>query len=91
MPISGTLLLIVGALLGTGALLCLYRVLTGPSAADRAAALSALGALAIGASALLALRPGDAYAMNVAICAALFILLASLAVAKYLEGRHFDD
>ncbi len=91
MPIDETLLLSVMAILGAAALLCLYRVAAGPGAADRAAALSAMGALAIGVCALLALRPGSGFLMNVAICAALVSFLGSVAMAKYLEGKHFDE
>jgi multicomponent Na+:H+ antiporter subunit F len=78
------------AVLGCG-LLCLVRAAAGPTAADRIAALNALGMVAVGFCALMALHFGQAFYMNVALCWAVISLVGSLALAKYLEGKQFDE
>jgi len=71
--------------------LCLYRIGKGPSAPDRAVAIDILGTLIVGFCCLLALRTQRDFLMNIAIAWALMSFIGTIALAKYLEGRSFDE
>jgi multicomponent Na+:H+ antiporter subunit F len=73
------------------ALLVLYRVVRGPSPADRVIAVDILGILVIGVLVLLGLHYDQGFFMDVALIWALLSFVASLAFAKILEGRRLDD
>lgn len=73
------------------ALFVLYRVIRGPSPADRVIALDILGILIIGVLALLGLYYDQGFFMDIALIWALLSFVASLAFAKILEGRRLDD
>ena len=79
------------AALMLSAFLCLWRLGKGPTAPDRTVAIDTLGTLVIGFCALYALRTGNTYYMNVAIAWALLSFLGAIALAKYLEGKAFDE
>ena len=71
--------------------LCLYRIGKGPSAPDRAVAIDILGTLIVGFCCILALWTGEDFTMNIAIAWALMSFIGTIALAKYLEGRPFDE
>ena len=72
-------------------LLCLIRIMIGPTAADRTIAIDVLGVIIIGFSGLFAVFTGKGFYMDIAIAWALQSFIGVLALAKYLEGRRFDD
>ncbi len=71
--------------------LCLYRIGRGPSAPDRTVAIDILGTVVVGFCVLLGLITGKDYYLNIAIAWAVLSFIGTLALAKYLEGRYFDD
>ena len=71
-------------------LLCLYRISRGPTAPDRAVAIDILGTLVVGFCCVMALWTGRDFYVNIAIAWALISFVATLALAKYLEGRSYD-
>ncbi|MBP7087989.1 MAG: cation:proton antiporter [Candidatus Omnitrophica bacterium] len=71
--------------------LALFRVIKGPTAADRAVASDVLGILIIGICAIFAIFTKKYWYMDIAIAWALQSFIGVLALAKYLEGRNFDD
>jgi multicomponent Na+:H+ antiporter subunit F len=73
------------------ALFVLYRVVRGPSPADRVIAVDILGVLIIGVLALIGLYYDQGFFMDIALIWALLSFVASLAFAKILEGRRLDD
>ena len=73
------------------ALFILYRVIRGPSPADRIIAVDILGILTIGVLALLGLYYDQGFFLDIALIWALLSFVASLAFAKILEGRRLDD
>ncbi len=73
------------------ALIILYRVVVGPSAADRIVAVEMLGILIIGVLALIGLHYKQGFFLDIALIWALLSFVASLAFAKTLEGRRLDD
>ncbi|MBM3244351.1 MAG: multiple resistance and pH regulation protein F [Candidatus Omnitrophica bacterium] len=72
-------------------LLSLFRVLKGPTAADRSVATDIFGILVIGFCAILAVYTGKDWYMDIAIAWGLQSFIGVLALAKFLEGRHFDE
>jgi len=73
------------------AFLCLYRVGAGPTPPDRTVAIDILGILMVGFCVILSLYTGKDLYMNVAIAWALLSFIGTTALAKYLEGRTFDE
>lgn len=73
------------------AFLCLYRVGMGPTPPDRTVAIDILGTLVVGFCLLQAIRTGLDWYLNIAIAWALISFVGTIALAKHLEGRHFDE
>ena len=71
--------------------LCLYRIGRGPSAPDRTVAIDILGIVVVGFCALLGLVTGKDFYLNIALAWALLSFIGTIALAKFLEGRNFDD
>ncbi len=71
--------------------LCLYRIGRGPTAPDRTVAIDILGIVVVGFCALMAVATGKEFYMNVAITWALLSFIGTIALAKHLEGRGFDE
>ncbi|MCD6100284.1 MAG: multiple resistance and pH regulation protein F [Candidatus Neomarinimicrobiota bacterium] len=72
-------------------LFVLFRVIFGPSPADRIVAVDILGILIIGMLALIGLYYDKSFFMDIGLIWALLSFIASLAFAKILEGRQLDD
>lgn len=73
------------------ALFVLYRVIIGPSPADRIVAVDILGILIVGMLALMGIYYDQGFFMDIALIWALLSFIASLAFAKILEGRQLDE
>lgn len=71
--------------------LCLYRIAKGPTAADRAVTLDMLGVLIIGFCVITGISTGRSWYIDIAIAWALQSFIATLALAKFLEGKSLDD
>lgn len=71
--------------------LCLWRIGLGPTAPDRTVAIDILGTLVVGFTCIYALARGSDFYMNIAIAWALLSFIGTIALAKYLEGRGFDE
>jgi multicomponent Na+:H+ antiporter subunit F len=72
-------------------LFCLWRIFKGPTPADRAVAIDILGILVLGFCAILGVSTGRDWYIDIGIAWALQSFISTLALAKYLEGRSFDD
>ena len=70
---------------------CLWRILKGPTAADRAVAIDILGILILGFCAILGISTGRDWYIDIGIAWALQSFISTLALAKYMEGRNFDE
>jgi len=73
------------------ALFCLWRIIKGPTSADRAVAIDILGILVLGFCAILGIPTGRDWYIDIGIAWALQSFISTLALAKYLEGRNFDE
>ena len=71
--------------------LCLFRIARGPTAPDRTVAIDILGTLVVGFCCVMALWTNMSFYMNVAIAWALLSFIGTIALAKYLEGRYYDE
>jgi len=70
---------------------CLARALRGPTPADRVVAVDILGILIVGFCAILGIPTGRDWYIDIAIAWALQSFISILALAKYLEGRRFEE
>ncbi len=70
---------------------CLWRILKGPTAADRAVALDILGILIVGFCAILGINTGRDWYIDIGIAWVLQSFISILALSKYLEGKGFDE
>jgi multicomponent Na+:H+ antiporter subunit F len=70
---------------------CLWRIIRGPTAADRIVALDILGILILGFCAILGIPTGRDWYIDIGIAWALQSFISILALGKYMEGKHFDD
>jgi len=86
-----TFIYIAYGVLALSAVLCLYRIGMGPTAPDRAVAIDTLGTLLVGFCAVLAVETRGDFYLNVAIAWALLSFIGSVALAKFLEGKGFDE
>jgi multicomponent Na+:H+ antiporter subunit F len=73
------------------AFLCLYRIGRGPSAPDRAVGIDILGTLIVAFTALLGLYTGQSWYLTIALAWGLLSFIGAIALAKYLEGRAYDE
>lgn len=71
--------------------LCLYRIARGPTPPDRTVAIDILGIVIVGFCALFSILTGKDYYMNVALAWSIAGFIGTLSLAKYLEGRGFDE
>lgn len=72
-------------------ILCLYRVLWGPTAPDRIVAVDILGIMIVGFCAILSIPTGRDWYIDIAIAWSLQSFIGTLALAKYLEGKDFNE
>jgi multicomponent Na+:H+ antiporter subunit F len=72
-------------------LFCLWRIMRGPTPADRVVAIDILGILILGFCAILGIPTGRDWYIDIGIAWALQSFISTLALAKYLEGRNFDE
>lgn len=86
-----TLTLIYVGILFLCSFMCLYRIGGGPTAPDRTVAIDILGILIVGFCAVLAVLTGKDFYMNIAIAWALVSFIGTIALAKYLQGRGYDE
>lgn len=78
-------------LLLIGAFMCLYRIMVGPTPPDRMVAIDILGILVVGICAIYAVLTGKDFYFYIAISWAILAFVGTLALAKFLEGRSFDE
>jgi len=71
--------------------MCLYRIGHGPTAPDRTVAIDILGIVVVCFTALVSVRTGKDYFMNVGIAWSILSFIGTIALAKHLEGKGFDE
>jgi multicomponent Na+:H+ antiporter subunit F len=63
----------------------------GPTPPDRAVGIDTIGVMIVGICGIFGIMTGQDFYLNVAIAWALLSFIGTLALAKYLEGRGFDE
>ena len=76
---------------GVCAFMCMFRVVRGPTAPDRALGIDILGVLLVGICGIVALLVERDFSLTIAIAWSLLAFIGTIALAKHLEGRPFDD
>jgi multicomponent Na+:H+ antiporter subunit F len=71
--------------------LCLYRIWRGPTPADRIVAINILGILVVGFCAVLGIPTGRRWYIDIGIAWALQSFIGTIVLAKYLEGKGFEE
>lgn len=71
--------------------LCLFRIARGPSPADRIVGTDILGIVIVAFCILIGIKTGKDYYYTVAVAWALLSFIGTLAFAKFLEGKGFDE
>ena len=73
------------------AVFCLYRVIRGPSIADRMVGIDIFGILVAGICAILAIETGKSFIMDIAIAWIILSFIGTLTLAKYLSGKKLNE
>jgi len=73
------------------ALFCLYRVIRGPSIADRMVGIDIFGILVVGICAILAIETGKSYIIDIGIAWIILSFIGTLTLAKYLGGKKLNE
>ncbi len=71
--------------------LCLFRAWRGPTIPDRMVAIDILGILVVGICAILAVTTKRKFLIDVALAWIFLSFIGTLALAKYLSGKKFDE
>ncbi len=71
--------------------MALIRVIKGPTAPDRIVAIDILGFILVNVCAMLTVITREDFYMSVALAWALLSFIGSIALAKKLEGKEFDE
>ncbi len=70
---------------------CLFRVIRGPSIADRMVGLDIFGILVVGICAILAIQTGRSFILDIAIAWIILSFIGTLTLAKYLSGKKLNE
>ena len=73
------------------ALFCLFRVVRGPSVADRMVGIDIFGILVVGICAILAIRTGRNFILDIGIAWIILSFIGTLTLAKYLGGKKLNE
>jgi multicomponent Na+:H+ antiporter subunit F len=73
------------------AVFCLYRVIRGPSIADRMVGLDIFGILVVGICAILAIQTGKNFILDIGIAWIILSFIGTLTLAKYLSGKKLNE
>jgi len=72
-------------------ILCLYRVIKGPTVADRVVAIEILGIIVVGICVILSISTGRAFMIDIGIAWIILSFIGTLTMAKYLGRRRLDE
>ena len=72
-------------------LFCLYRVIRGPSIADRMVGIDIFGILVVGICAILSIQTGRSFILDIGIAWIILSFIGTLTLAKYLSGKKLNE
>ncbi len=71
--------------------LCFFRVVFGPSIADRMVAIDIFGILVVGICGLLLIKTERLFLIDIAIAWIILSFIGTITLAKYLTGKNLDE
>jgi multicomponent Na+:H+ antiporter subunit F len=71
--------------------LCLYRVIKGPTVADRVVAIEIIGIIVVGICVIMSISTGRAFLIDIGIAWIILSFIGTLTMAKYLGRRKLDE
>ena len=72
-------------------LFCLFRVIRGPSIADRMVGIDIFGILVVGICAILSIQTGRSFILDIGIAWIILSFIGTLTLAKYLSGKKLNE
>ena len=70
---------------------CLFRVIRGPSIADRMVGIDIFGILVVGICAILTIQTGRSFILDIGIAWIILSFIGTLTLAKYLSGKKLNE
>ena len=70
---------------------CLYRIIRGPSIADRMVAIDIFGILVVGICAILSIKTERNFILDIGIAWIILSFIGTLTLAKYLSGKKLNE
>jgi multicomponent Na+:H+ antiporter subunit F len=70
---------------------CLFRIIRGPSIADRMVAIDIFGILVVGICAILSIKTGRHFILDIGIAWIILSFIGTLTLAKYLSGKKLNE
>jgi multicomponent Na+:H+ antiporter subunit F len=70
---------------------CLYRIIRGPSVADRMVAIDIFGILVVGICAILSILTERSFILDIGIAWIILSFIGTLTLAKYLSGKKLNE
>jgi multicomponent Na+:H+ antiporter subunit F len=72
-------------------LICLYRVIRGPTIPDRMVGVDIFGILVVGICAIIAIQTGKSFILDIGIAWIILSFIGTLTLAKYLTGKKLNE
>lgn len=70
---------------------CLYRIIKGPTVADRMVGIDIFGILVVGICAILAITTDRMFLLDIGIAWVILSFIGTLTLAKYLSGKKLNE
>lgn len=70
---------------------CLYRIIKGPTVADRMVGIDIFGILVVGICAILAITTGRMFLLDIGIAWIILSFIGTITLAKYLSGKKLNE
>jgi multicomponent Na+:H+ antiporter subunit F len=70
---------------------CLFRIIRGPTIADRMVGIDIFGILVVGICALMVIRTGRTFLIDIAITWAILSFIGTVTLAKYLSRKKLNE
>ncbi len=71
--------------------MCLYRVIMGPTIADRMVGIDIMGILVVGITAIIAIKTGRMFILDIGIAWIILSFIGTLTLAKYLGRNKLNE
>jgi len=72
-------------------IICLYRIVRGPSIPDRMVGVDIFGILVVGICAIIAIQTEKSFILDIGIAWIILSFIGTLTLAKYLTGKKLNE